>query len=86
MRPDHLKISACVTAGNEEDKIAACLASLTWCDEVIVVDSYSTDKTFEISKQYTPHVFQHPWEGYIAQKKLHPLPRQPSLDSVRGCR
>ena len=68
MRPDHLKISACVTAGNEEDKIAACLASLTWCDEVVVVDSFSRDKTFEISKQYTPHVYQHPWEGYIAQK------------------
>lgn len=68
MRPDHLKISACVTAGNEEDKIAACLASLAWCDEVVVVDSFSQDKTFEISKQYTPHVFQHPWEGYIAQK------------------
>lgn len=68
MRPDHLKISACVTAGNEEDKIAACLSSLTWCDEVVVVDSFSHDKTFEISKQYTPHVVQHPWEGYIAQK------------------
>ena len=68
MRPDHLKISACVTAGNEEAKIAACLASLTWCDEVIVVDSYSQDKTFEISQQYTSHVYQHPWEGYIAQK------------------
>jgi len=68
MRPDHLKISACVTAGNEEDKIAACLASLTWCDEVVVVDSFSQDKTFEISKQYTPHVYQHAWEGYIAQK------------------
>ena len=68
MRPDHLKISACVTAGNEEDKIAACLASLTWCDELVVVDSFSRDKTFEISKQFTPHVHQHPWEGYIAQK------------------
>jgi glycosyltransferase involved in cell wall biosynthesis len=68
MRPDHLKISACVTAGNEEDKIAACLASLEWCDEIIVVDSFSQDKTFEISKQYTPLVFQHHWEGYIAQK------------------
>ncbi len=68
MRPDSLKISACVTAGNEEDKIAACLASLTWCDEVIVVDSFSQDKTYEISKQYTSHVYQHPWEGYIAQK------------------
>lgn len=68
MRPDHLKISACVTAGNEEDKIAGCLASLAWCDEVIVVDSFSQDKTFKISKQYTPHVHQHAWEGYIAQK------------------
>ncbi len=68
MRPDHLKISACVTAGNEEDKIAACLASLEWCDEIVVVDSFSRDKTFEISKQYTPHVYQHAWEGYIAQK------------------
>jgi len=68
MRPDHLKISACVTAGNEESKIAACLASLAWCDEIIVVDSFSKDKTCEISKQYTPLVFQHVWEGYIAQK------------------
>ena len=78
MRPDHLKISACVTAGNEEDKIAACLASLTWCDEVIVVDSFSEDKTFEISKQFTPHVVQHPWEGYIAQKNyIRSLARYP---------
>ena len=78
MRPDHLKISACVTAGNEEDKIAACLASLTWCDEVIVVDSFSQDKTYEISKQYTSLVFQHPWEGYIAQKNyIRSLARYP---------
>ncbi len=68
MRPDPLKISACVTAGNEEDKIAACLASLEWCDEIVVVDSYSQDKTYEICKRFTPHVYQHPWEGYIAQK------------------
>ncbi|MDR0993044.1 MAG: glycosyltransferase family 2 protein [Verrucomicrobiota bacterium] len=68
MRPDHLKISACVTACDEEDKIALCLQSLQWCDEVIVVDSFSKDKTFEISKQYATHVDQHVWEGYIAQK------------------
>lgn len=67
-RPAHLKISACVTAGNEEDKIATCLKSLAWCDEVVVVDSYSKDRTFEISKQYATKVVQHPWEGYIAQK------------------
>lgn len=67
-RPDHLKISACITAMNEEDKIEACLSSLTWCDEIIVVDSYSTDRTVEICRRYTPHVVQHPWSGYIAQK------------------
>lgn len=67
-RPDSLKISACITACNEEDKIAACLASLQWCDEIIVVDSFSKDRTVEICRQYTPNVIQHPWEGYIAQK------------------
>ena len=78
MRPDRLKISACVTAGNEEEKIAACLASLEWCDEVVVVDSFSQDKTYEISKQYTALVFQHPWEGYIAQKNyIRSLARHP---------
>lgn len=78
MRPDHLKISACVTAGNEEEKIAACLASLTWCDEIVVVDSFSEDKTYEISKRYTPLVFQHKWEGYIAQKNyIRTLARYP---------
>jgi glycosyltransferase involved in cell wall biosynthesis len=68
MRPDHLKISACVTAGNEEEKIAACLASLEWCDEIVVVDSFSQDKTYDICKHYTSRVYQHAWEGYIAQK------------------
>lgn len=67
-RPDDLKISACITCMNEEEKIEACLASLTWCDEIIVVDSYSTDRTVEICRKYTPNVFQHPWSGYIAQK------------------
>jgi len=63
-----MKISACVTAFNEEDKIAACLKSLQWCDEIVVVDSCSTDRTVEICKEFTPRVIQHPWEGYIAQK------------------
>lgn len=68
MRADEFKISACVTAGDEEDKIAQCLESLKWCDEIIVVDSFSTDRTFEISKQFTDRVYQREWEGYIAQK------------------
>ena len=64
------KISACVTAGNEEQKIRRCLESLTWCDEIVVVDSFSKDRTVEICRKYTERVYQHEWLGYIGQKNL----------------
>ena len=78
MRNEDLKISACVIAGNEEDKIEQCLASLTWCDEIVVVDSFSKDRTVELSCKYTDRVYQHAWDGYIAQKNyIHSLARFP---------
>ena len=64
------KISACVTAGNEETNIRRCLESLKWCDEVVVVDSFSEDRTVEICREYTDRVYQHEWLGYIGQKNL----------------
>ncbi len=64
------KISACVTAGNEEQNIRRCLESLTWCDEIVVVDSFSEDRTVEICREYTDRVYQHEWLGYIGQKNL----------------
>jgi len=64
------KISACITAGNEELNIRRCLNSLTWCDEIVVVDSFSEDRTVEICKEYTDRVYQHKWLGYIGQKNL----------------
>jgi glycosyltransferase involved in cell wall biosynthesis len=64
------KISACVTAGNEEENIRRCLESLRWCDEIVVVDSFSDDRTVEICKEYTDRVYQHEWLGYIGQKNL----------------
>lgn len=64
------KISACVTAFNEEKKIARCLQSLLWCDEIIVVDSFSTDRTVEICRQFTDRVYQRPWLGYIGQRNM----------------
>jgi glycosyltransferase involved in cell wall biosynthesis len=70
MNMEDNRISACITAGNEEDKIGRCLKSLAWCDEVIVVDSFSTDRTVEICRQYTDRVYQHEWLGYIGQKNL----------------
>lgn len=55
---------------NEEDCIERCLKSLTWCDEIVVIDSGSTDKTLEICSKYTEKVFHNDWPGYSEQKKF----------------
>lgn len=65
-----ISISACVMTFNEEQNIRRCLKSLTWCDEIIVVDSFSTDATVSICKEYTERVHQHEWLGYIGQRNL----------------
>jgi len=62
------KISAGVIAFNEERKIRRCLQSLTWCDEIVVVDSFSTDRTVEICREFTDQVSQHEWLGYVGQR------------------
>ncbi|MBP7829457.1 MAG: glycosyltransferase family 2 protein [Kiritimatiellae bacterium] len=64
------KISACVICFNEERKIRRCLASLAWCDEIIVMDSFSTDQTPAICREYTERFYQHEWLGYIAQRNM----------------
>jgi glycosyltransferase involved in cell wall biosynthesis len=64
------EISACITAANEENNIRRCLESVKWADEIIVVDSFSHDRTPEVCREYTDLVFQHRWLGYIGQKNL----------------
>ena len=61
-------VSAIVVCFNEEGNIGACLESLRWCDEIVVVDSFSTDRTVEICRRYTNRVVQREWRGYIDQK------------------
>jgi glycosyltransferase involved in cell wall biosynthesis len=64
------KISLIVITRNEEDLIGQCLKSATtFCDELIVVDSFSTDRTVEIARGLGARVFQRTFEGYIAQKQ-----------------
>ena len=63
-----LSTSAIVVCFNEEDRIEDCLKSLAWCDEIVVVDSYSTDKTPEICRRYTEKFVQRQWAGYRDQK------------------
>jgi glycosyltransferase involved in cell wall biosynthesis len=61
-------VSAIVVCFNEEKNIGDCLESLRWCDEIVVVDSFSTDRTVEICRQYTDRIIQRPWAGYRDQK------------------
>lgn len=64
-----VKISAVVITFNEENNIGRCLESLAGTvDEIIVVDSYSTDATGEICKEHGVAFVQHPFEGHIEQK------------------
>lgn len=65
------KISACVISYNEEDKIEYCLKSLSKvADEIIVVDSLSTDKTVEIASKYTDKIYRQKFLGHVEQKNL----------------
>ncbi len=62
------RISACIMTFNEEDNIERCLQSVSWCDEIVVLDSFSTDRTVELCRQFTDGIHQHKWEGYIDQR------------------
>jgi glycosyltransferase involved in cell wall biosynthesis len=61
-------ISACIITFNEEHNLRRCLDSVTWCHEIVVLDSFSTDKTVDIAREYTDRVFQKEWQGYIHQR------------------
>ena len=65
------KISACIISYNEEDKIEDCLKSLDGVvDEIIIVDSLSTDRTKEIAKKYTDKIYDQEFLGHVEQKNL----------------
>ncbi len=65
------KISACIISYNEEQKIEACLQSLQGvADEIVVVDSLSTDKTLGIVARYTDKVVHQRFLGHVEQKNL----------------
>ncbi|HTM07774.1 MAG TPA: glycosyltransferase family 2 protein [Verrucomicrobiae bacterium] len=64
------EISAIVVCFNEQGNIGRCLQSVSWCDEIVVVDAFSTDKTVEIARRYTDRVIQRRWTGYRDQKSF----------------
>lgn len=62
------KLSVTVITLNEERKIREALESVKWADEIVVVDSGSSDRTVAICKEYTDRVFHNKWPGFVAQK------------------
>lgn len=58
------RLSVYIIAFNEADKIEAALQSVTWADEIVVADSFSTDGTVEIARRYTDRILQVPFQGF----------------------
>lgn len=59
------KISAVINTLNEESNIAFCLETLKWCDEIIVVDMQSEDRTVEIAANFTDKIYNFERVGYV---------------------
>ncbi len=64
------KVSCLIICRNEEKNIEECIKSIQWCDEIVIVDSYSTDNTIPIAKNYTDKIFQREWKGFSEQRKI----------------
>jgi glycosyltransferase involved in cell wall biosynthesis len=63
-----IPLSLVVITFNEEPNIERCLKSVPFADDIVVVDSFSQDKTVEIAKNLGARVFQEKWRGYGPQK------------------
>jgi glycosyltransferase involved in cell wall biosynthesis len=69
-------LSACIITFNEAERIEACLRSVSFCDEIVVVDSHSTDDTRERARALGATVIERDWPGYRSQKAF-------AVDSAR---
>ena len=62
------KISVAVITKNEEQNIRACLESVRWADEIVVVDNGSNDETLQICRDFQARVYEEEWKGFSRQK------------------
>ena len=63
-------LSAVITTYNNADTLRSCLDSVKWADEIVVLDSHSTDATRDIAADYSARIIQHEFLGYSKQKQM----------------
>ena len=73
----HPTLSVAIITFNEEANLRRTLESVKWADEIVIVDSGSTDRTCEIAREFGAKVFEEPWKGFAAQKNS-------ALDKCQG--
>ena len=66
-------ISAVILAKNEEKNIADCIKGLRWCDEILIVDDKSTDKTVDVAKKNGARVIMHSLENDFSRQRNYGL-------------
>ena len=66
--PEQATVSAIVITLNEEENLQRCLNSLSWVDELIVVDAGSRDRTLEIALAFNARIYHRDWTGYADQR------------------
>lgn len=64
-----MTLSVAIVSHNEEANLGRTLDSVKWADEIVVVDSGSSDRTCDIAREYGAKVIVEPWHGYVAQKQ-----------------
>ena len=64
------RLTVTIVAWNEEERLRACLESVAWADEIVVVDAESTDKTAALAREFTDRVWVRPWPGFAVQKNF----------------
>jgi Glycosyl transferase family 2 len=70
-------VCACIIARDEEQRLPAALASVAFCDEIVVVDSGSRDRTMELAREAGARVIEHSWRGFGTQRNV-------ALDAARS--
>lgn len=70
-------LSIVMIVKNEAHQIERALKKLDWVDELVIIDSFSTDGTMDICRKYASRIYQLPWEGFAKQK-------QRTIDLAKG--